>query len=132
MFPEDIEYLFPTVDMNTPVRIINAPVKIGWFGEELVVEVHPVLEAAVSEGNEELVAADIDVDTGDGAIDENEIPVQHKDPLTYVTEQFIAVTGSRAGALDWDEVEILIDRSDGIPAAAGTRIKNAATSAASE
>jgi L,D-transpeptidase ErfK/SrfK len=132
MFPEDIEYLFSNVDMNTPVQIINAPVKIGWFGDELVMEVHPVLEAIVSEGNEELVAADIDVDTGDGATDENESPVPAKDPLTYVTEQFIAVTGSRAGALDWDEVENLIDRSDGIPAAAGTRIKNAASSAASQ
>ncbi|HSN52005.1 MAG TPA: hypothetical protein VLS87_05705 [Woeseiaceae bacterium] len=57
---------------------------------------------------------------------------QPKDPLTYVTEQFIAVTGSRVGSLDWDEVELLIERSDGIPAAAGTGIKNAATSAASE
>jgi L,D-transpeptidase ErfK/SrfK len=132
MFPEDIEYLFPTVDVNTPVRIINAPVKIGWFGDELVMEVHPVLESTVSEGNEELVAADIDVDTGEGASEEVDVSAQPKDPLTYVTEQFIAVTGGRAGSLDWDEVELLINRSDGIPAAAGTSIKNAATSAASQ
>ena len=132
MFPEDIEYLFPNVSVNTPVRIINAPVKIGWFGDELVMEVHPVLEAAVSEGNEELIAADIDVDTGDETAGEGEVTAQPKDPLTYVTEQFIAVTVSRAGTLDWDEVEVLINRSDGIPAAAGTGIKNAATSAASQ
>jgi L,D-transpeptidase ErfK/SrfK len=132
MFPEDIEYLFPNVDVNTPVRIINAPVKIGWFGDELVMEVHPVLENAVAEGNEELVAADIDVDTGEVTGEEAEVTAQPKDPLTYVTEQFIAVTGSRAGSLDWDEVELLIDRSDGIPAAAGKGIKNAATSAASQ
>jgi L,D-transpeptidase ErfK/SrfK len=131
MFPEDIEYLFPNVDVNTPVRIINTPVKIGWFGDELVVEVHPVLEAVVSEGDEELIAADIDVDTGD-VTDEKEVAAPLKDPLTYVTEQFIAVTGSRAGQLDWDEVEILVNRSDGIPAAAGTGIKNAAASAASQ
>ncbi len=132
MFPEDIEYLFPNVDVNTPVRIINMPVKIGWFGDELVVEVHPVLEAVVSEGDEELIAADIDVDTGDVTADKHEVAAPPKDPLTYVTEQFIAVTGSRAGKLDWDEVEILVDRSDGIPAAAGTGIKNAAASAASQ
>jgi hypothetical protein len=132
MFPEDIEYLFQNVDVSTPVRIINAPVKIGWFGDKLVMEVHPVLEAVVSEGNEELVAANIDVDTGDGAVEDADIPAQRKDPLTFVTEQFIAVTGDRAGSLDWDEVELLINRSDGIPAAAGTRIKNAATSAASQ
>ncbi len=132
MYPEDIDYLFPNVDVNTPVRIINTPVKIGWFGDELVVEVHPVLEAAVSEGDEELIAADIDVDTGDATADEPEVATPTKDPLTYVTEQFIAVTGNRAGKLDWDQVEILVDRSDGIPAAAGTGIKNAAASAASQ
>jgi L,D-transpeptidase ErfK/SrfK len=132
MFPEDIEYLFPSVGVNTPVRIINAPVKIGWFGDELVVEVHPVLEAAVTEDKEELIAADIDVDTDDVTAAEGDVAVQRKDPLTYVTEQFIAVTGSRAGTLDWDEIEILVNRSDGIPATAGTGTKNAATSAASQ
>jgi L,D-transpeptidase ErfK/SrfK len=128
MFPEDIEYLFPNVDVNTPVRIINEPVKLGWFGPKLVMEVHPVLEAPAPEVDAGLVAADVDVDTGEDAADE--IPPQLKDPLTYVTEQFIAVTDARAGELDWDEVEVLINRSDGIPADAGAGIKNAATSAA--
>jgi L,D-transpeptidase ErfK/SrfK len=116
---------------NRPAGV-GMRVKIGWFGDELVMEVHPVLEAVVSEGNEELIAADIDVDTGDETAGEGEVTAQPKDPLTYVTEQFIAVTVSRAGTLDWDEVEVLITRSDGIPAAAGTGIKNAATSAASQ
>jgi L,D-transpeptidase ErfK/SrfK len=130
MFPEDIEYLFPNVDVNTPVRIINEPVKLGWFGDELMMEVHPVLDSSGQEVDAELVAADVDVDTGDP---EDVAPdVQPKDPLTSVTEQFIAVTDLRTGQLDWDEVEILIGRSDGIPAAAGRGIKNAATSAASQ
>ena len=136
MFPEDIEFLFPKVDVNTQVRIINAPIKIGWFGDELVMEVHPVLESAVEEVDEELVAADVDVDTGaDEPVEEGETAAElplPKDPLTYVTEQFIAVTGDRAGQLDWDEVEVLIGRSDGIPAPAGAGIKNAAASAASQ
>ena len=38
-----------------------------------------------------------------------------KDPLTYVTEQFIVATAERAGQLDWDLVEELVERSDGIP-----------------
>ena len=57
---------------------------------------------------------------------------QSKDPLTYVTEQFIAATAERAGQLDWDRVEELVGRSDGIPEVVGRRIKNAATSAAFE
>ena len=55
-----------------------------------------------------------------------------KDPLTQVTEQFIAVTAERAGQLEWDVVELLVKRSDGIPETIGTSIKNAATSAAFE
>jgi len=130
MFPEDIEFLFPNVDVKTPVRIINEPVKLGWFGNELVMEVHPVLESPDLEIDAGLVEADVDVDIGDEESVEPE--VQPKDPLTYVTEQFIAVTDMRAGQLDWKEVEVLIGRSDGVPAAAGRGIKNAASSAASE
>jgi len=44
MLPEDIEYLFPQVPVGTPVQIINQPVKAGWYGGELFVEVHPPLE----------------------------------------------------------------------------------------
>jgi len=130
MFPEDIEFLFPNVDVKTPVRIINEPVKLGWFGNELVMEVHPVLESPDLEIDAGLIEADVDVDIGDEESVEPE--VQPKDPLTYVTEQFIAVTDMRAGQLDWKEVEVLIGRSDGVPAAAGRGIKNAASSAASE
>ena len=39
MFPEDIDYLFGRVGVDTAVRIINEPVKVGWDGDELVVEV---------------------------------------------------------------------------------------------
>jgi len=44
MYPEDIESLFERVPVNTAVQIINEPVKAGWFGGALYLEVHPVLE----------------------------------------------------------------------------------------
>ena len=125
MFPEDIEFLFPRIDMNTPVRIINEPVKMGWVGDELVMEVHPVLESAAPQPEE---------DSATGEVKEiafEDLPPA-KDPLTYVTERFIATTAERAGQLDWSLAEQLIERADGIPVPAGRAIKNAATSAASE
>jgi len=128
MFPEDIEFLFDRITVNTPVRIINVPVKIGWDGEELVAEIHPLLEAPkplVEESLEQIEKLDADVELP--ALDPNS-----KDPLTYVTEQFIVATAERAGQLDWDLVEELVRRSDGIPEAVGLGIKNAATSAAFE
>ncbi|MDJ0813272.1 MAG: L,D-transpeptidase family protein [Woeseiaceae bacterium] len=125
MFPEDIEFLFGKIDLKTPVRIVNEPVKMGWVGDELVMEVHPVLESAAPQAEEDSTTGEVKE-----VAFEDLPPV--KDPLTYVTEQFIATTADRAGQLDWHLAEELIEHSDGIPMAVGQEIKNAATSAASE
>jgi L,D-transpeptidase ErfK/SrfK len=44
MLPEDIERLFPQLPVGTPVHIVNQPVKAGWYGGKLYLEVHPPLE----------------------------------------------------------------------------------------
>lgn len=129
MFPEDIEYLFAHIAVDTPVRIINEPVKMGWEDDRLVLEAHPVL-AVMPPGEP---AADTE-DSARSEIEQAKLADEHvvRSPLTSVTEQFVAATGSRAGQLDWSLVETIVDRSDGIPAEVGWGIKNAATSAASE
>jgi L,D-transpeptidase ErfK/SrfK len=43
MLPEDIERLFPQLPVGTQVNIINQPVKAGWHGGKLYIEVHPPL-----------------------------------------------------------------------------------------
>ncbi len=123
MFPEDIEYLFTKVDVKTVVRIVNEPVKMGWDGDQLVMEVHPILAVAAPPAVE-------DDAVEEGEIAAEEIVVEVKDPLTYVTEQFIVTTGERAGQLDWHLAEQIVERSDGIPTPVGRGIKNAAASAA--
>lgn len=119
MFPEDIEYLFEYIPVNMPVRIINEPVKFGWDGDELLLEVHRTLERPVEEG-----IADEQVD-GDVVVEE---PLANA--LTSLTQKFIAATRDRRGQLDWVLAERMIERADGIPAVSGVAIKNAATSAA--
>ena len=128
MFPEDIEYLFGQVDVSTPVRIINDPVKIGWNGDELVMEAHPVLEATLNDTVEDATAAKELAEM----TEPDAYPAIARDPLSFVTEQFIAATGERPGQLDWHLVEEVVGRSDGIPTSVGHSIKNAAASAASE
>jgi L,D-transpeptidase ErfK/SrfK len=124
MFPEDIEFLFDQVSVDTKVRIINEPVKVGWDGDQLVMEVHRALDVAP------LSVVTI-VDPANTAKDENiEPPMRGR--LTSLTVQFVAATGSKPGELDWDFAEQLLERADGIPARVGRTIKNAATSAASE
>lgn len=128
MFPEDIEFLFRHIRVDTPVRIINAPVKIGWDGEVLVAEIHPLLESP-----QPLVEQSLQhVEEMDADIEVPEVVTPSKEPLTQVTEQFITATSERAGQLDWDLVERLVERSNGIPEPVGQSIKNAAASAASQ
>ena len=44
MYPEDIEKLFPEVEVGTPVYIVNQPVKVAWWNKKIYIEVHPQLE----------------------------------------------------------------------------------------
>jgi len=146
MFPEDIEFLFEHVPVNTSVRIINEPIKLGWDGDRLMIEAHRQLESAPIVDDEAMspipaTAAEpadtvaqvpngtalTEADAAEGA----GVPVL-RDPLTLVTEQFVAVTNVRAGELDWNEAERQVARASGMPIPVGRAIKNAATSAASE
>jgi L,D-transpeptidase ErfK/SrfK len=45
MYPEDIAELFPMVAVNTPVYLINEPVKVAWNEGRLMLEVHPPVDA---------------------------------------------------------------------------------------
>ena len=131
LFPEDIGFLFGQVGVNTLVRIINEPVKIGWDGDELVVEVHQTLQ--VTPPGEEDIEATEDSEAVAESVEESDVEAPMvRDKLTSLTEQFVAVTNARPGKLYWDIAEQLLERADGVPALVGRQIKNAATSAASE
>jgi L,D-transpeptidase ErfK/SrfK len=140
MFPEDIGFLFGQVEVNTPVRIINEPVKMGWDNDELVVEVHRTLEFVpppvedIVEPTDQPVAESTDQEATDAAGNAEDIVVAPpvRDAMTALTEQFVLVTNTRPGRLDWDVAEEMLERADGIPAIAGRKINDAATSAASE
>jgi len=129
MFPEDIRFLFDRIAVDTPVRIVNEPVKVGWDGERLLVEAHRTLESAVPPVEETDEATEGEV---------AEVPAEElilppsRDAMTDLTERFVAATKERAGELDWSAAQALVDNPTGIPVIVGAAIKNAATSAASE
>lgn len=136
MFPEDIGFLFEEIAVDTRVRIINEPVKVGWDGDEIVMEVHRTLEMAPAPTE---AGAPADADGGqvlaegaDGVPEEPPLPPVIKDSMTLLTEQFVAATNVKPGELNWRAAEVLLNRASGIPSPVGRAIKNAATSAASE
>lgn len=44
LFPKDIAHLHGSVPVNTPVRIVYQPYKLGWENGQLFLEVHPPLD----------------------------------------------------------------------------------------
>lgn len=44
MYPEDIESLYKSVSIGTPVYIVKQPIKVGWLNNTLYIEAHPDLE----------------------------------------------------------------------------------------
>ena len=44
MYPEDIQALYNSVAIGTPVFIVKQPIKVGWSNNTLYIEAHPDLE----------------------------------------------------------------------------------------
>jgi L,D-transpeptidase ErfK/SrfK len=88
MYPEDIKYLFQTVAKGTPVRIIDYPYKVGWFGRDLYLEAHmPVLEIR-------------------GTVD---------DELETIRQLVLTATYNRPAKVDWHAVVMVLAKHTGIP-----------------
>ena len=119
MFPEDIEFLFEQIDIDTPVRIVNEPVKFGWNGDALIMEVHPVLaQSAATAVN---TGGDLNAAPPPGAGGQT----RPRHPLTYAIERFVRATRQRRGKLDWERVEALVTAASGVPSPVGTADVNA-------
>lgn len=88
MFPEDIKELYGLVPVNTPVRLVDQPYKMGWRGDELFMEVHTPLEGT---------------DSADA----------HS--LTNITKLLVAATQERPVVIDWAKAERTFQSASGIP-----------------
>lgn len=114
MFPEDIEALFERLPSGTTVRIINQPVKAGWSGDTLYLEVHPML----AESGQEL-------DTEE-AVKELVVAEQAPMPLTELTRALVAATDEREAEIDWDLAMEVFAEAHGLPVAVGLRVSSSA------
>jgi L,D-transpeptidase ErfK/SrfK len=107
MYPEDVAALFPLVPVGTKVRLINEPVKAAWVAGQLLIEVHPPVDA---EG-------------------------QSIEPDVQVLEPLLdQVLGNDTAAIHWDLARDTLQAATGMPTLVGLAAEPAAqpdTSAAS-
>ena len=57
MYPEDIEALYKSVPIGTPVYIVKQPIKVGWLNNTLYIEAHPDLEGEEKTQDQRYAAA---------------------------------------------------------------------------
>jgi L,D-transpeptidase ErfK/SrfK len=88
MYPEDIAEFFKLVPVNTQVRMIDQPYKMGWRGDDLYIEVHTPLEG---EGRPETLS------------------------LTNITRLLVSATQDRTVVIDWAKAEKTFILATGVP-----------------
>lgn len=93
MFPEDIEFFFKEVSVDTSVLIVDQPNKMGWSGDQLYMEVHRP------------------IDTHSGAT------MQDGSDLTELTRMVVSATQQREVKIDWSDAEELFNNHSGVPTA---------------
>jgi L,D-transpeptidase ErfK/SrfK len=92
MYPEDVEALYPRVPVGTEVRIINEPVKVAWVNGELLVEVHPPVDA---QGQ------------------------SYEPDVDKFSELLKQAVGKSVVAIHWDYAREVLGRADGVLATVG-------------
>lgn len=94
MYPEDIETLFYSVPVGTPVTIINQPYKVGRLGDQVLLESHRPLR----EQREE--------------VGDNFQPL-----LTATVDQ---ATADKSVKLSWDKIQQIANAQSGLPGVIGS------------
>ena len=95
LYPADIAELYALVKPGTVVRVVNEPVKLGWIGGELYLEVNP----------DAVQSLELD-ETG-------KLPAAS--PSNKLREQVTRAAGKAAGRIDWSTVKAIDLHRYGIP-----------------
>ena len=94
LYPENIEALYAMVPVGTPVTVVDQPIKAGWSGGVLYLEVHPTQEEADEVEADGLIVA----------------------PAPLDAEGVIRVkAGKRIGEVNWQVVARTVKERRGIP-----------------
>jgi L,D-transpeptidase ErfK/SrfK len=95
LYPDDIAELFALVEPGTKVRVVNEPVKLGWIGGELYLEVNPDAEQSLE-------------------LDETGKYAPSRPPAS-LREQVKRAAGKQASQVDWKRVDAIAEHRYGIP-----------------
>jgi L,D-transpeptidase ErfK/SrfK len=94
LYPEDVDWLYRTVAVGTPVTVVDQQAKVGWSEGELYLEIHPT-------------QADADALETKGA--------PHSPLAVDADDLVIKAAGGDARRLDWYTIHMAEVARDGLP-----------------
>jgi L,D-transpeptidase ErfK/SrfK len=98
LYPEDIEMVYHTVPVGTPVRLVNQPYKVGIAHGQIFLEVHPVLVENAANSDRQFV-----------------------DIVGLISQRYAKYDVN----LDWAALRQVIYRADGVPRGIGNVVQRA-------
>jgi L,D-transpeptidase ErfK/SrfK len=102
LYPDDIAELFRRVEIGTPVRVIDEPVKLTWLDGELWLEVHP---------------------SSKQALQLDETSRFEASPPRGLRERVRSAAGEEAARVDWVRVERAGRERTGVPLAVIRKVR---------
>ncbi|MBF0158011.1 MAG: L,D-transpeptidase family protein [Magnetococcales bacterium] len=119
LYPEDIRVLYERTTVGSRVVTVNQPVKAGWRGSELFLEVHPMLSMMTEQAEE---SADVEMDDEEQQRDEplaaGPLPAWIPQMTVLATQSVQQALARRPGTrtqVDWDRINQMILSHDGVP-----------------
>ena len=103
LYPEGIEELYDLVSSGESVQIIDQPVKSGWDGNTLYLEVHTMHPYGLE--NEELIQNNLRL-------------------LPQAAESLQKTAKHEIAHIDWKKVVSIVKRASGLPEAVLTNLEN--------
>lgn len=102
LYNENVETLYEQVPIGTPVTIVDQEAKIGWRGNDLMMEVHPSQEQS----------------------DELELRGEFRHSVVSdLAERLVSATRDRTAEVDWDIIDDTVRAREGIPVAIGKAVE---------
>ena len=113
MYNEDVAKLFPLVPIGSPVYLVNQPIKLGWQGSKLYMEVSQPLDEDVG-----IAPHDVDDDISKAQQD-REDDQRARFLLRLATAEIQKMKDKTGASVNMDKVRRAVNKPTGIPVAIG-------------
>ncbi|WP_207168840.1 L,D-transpeptidase family protein [Rhodovibrio sodomensis] len=103
MYPNDIQTLYNTVPSNTPVQVVEQPLKFAWDGDTFYMEAHTTTKQAGQLEKTGSFEPDADLD---------------------LKQRVMTALGERVAQLDWATIRQAVRQRRGVPIAIGHAVES--------